>query len=50
MHEVIRAGEGQDLTPLENMHIRIKYPEVGQWYESLDEAGKREGGSILASE
>jgi hypothetical protein len=32
VHEFISTGEGRELTRLENKHIRIKYPEVGQGY------------------
>jgi hypothetical protein len=33
-------GEGRELTRLENLNIRAKYPWVAQWYRSLDEAGQ----------
>ncbi len=45
VHEFISTSERRELTRLENKHIWITYPEVGQWYESLDEEGKERGGT-----
>ncbi len=41
--EFISTGEGRGLTRLENLHIRTKYPEVEQWYDSLDRNGRQRG-------
>ena len=38
-YEFISIGEGRELTRLENMYVRIKYPNVEQWYYNLDEEG-----------
>jgi hypothetical protein len=40
VNEFISTGEGRKLTRLKNLQIRTKYPEVGQWYQHLDEAGR----------
>lgn len=46
--EFIGTGEGRELTRLENLRIRTRYPEVEDWYESLDQAGKRRVTNYLA--
>ena len=40
VHEFICTGEGRELSRLQNLMIRTKYPKVEQWYRSLDEAGR----------
>jgi hypothetical protein len=39
--EIISTGQGRKLTRLQNLKIRTKYPEVEQWYKSLNEAGRK---------
>jgi len=41
VNEFISNGERQELTRLESLHIRTKYPNVELWYDSLDSAGKQ---------
>jgi hypothetical protein len=37
--EFIGTGEGRELTRLETLRIRTKYPAVEDWYESLNLKG-----------
>lgn len=48
VYEFISVGEGRELNQLENMHVRIKYPEVLDWYDSLDNGGKQRVYRFLA--
>ena len=47
VNEFINTGEGRELTRLQNLHVRTKYPKVEQWYNSLDQEGRRRIDSFL---
>jgi len=47
VNEFIHTGEGHELTRLQNLRVRTKYPKVEQWYNSLDYEGRRRIDSFL---
>jgi len=48
VNEFIMTGEGRKLTRLQNLQVRTKYPKVEQWYQHMDENGKKRVDSFLA--
>lgn len=47
VNEFINTGDGVELTRLQNLRVRTKYPKVEQWYGSLDDAGRQRIDSFL---
>jgi hypothetical protein len=41
VYDFIGIGEGKELSALEVMHIKLRYPKLEQWYGALQVDGKR---------